>query len=382
LEILFDCPTALIMVSNSEAQNLNYSGRLAVQQRVLPAYRRPFFEMLANSCADGMTFFAGQPRRVEAIPTADSLMGIDFKQTQNCHYRDPQSRLYLCWQTNIVSWLESQDPAALIVEANPRIISTRLAVHWMQRRGRPVLGYGLGLPRSGNPLDMAFRVPFLKSLDGLIAYSARGAVEYQAIGLQPVFVAYNAVAPRPTSPPSIRPNKVPGRHKILFVGRLQARKRLDILFKACAELPDDVQPEIVIVGDGPAEAEFQSLARIIFPRTEFVGARYGHELTPYFAAADLFVLPGTGGLAAQQAMTFGLPLIVAKGDGTQDDLVRPENGWQVSPGDQTALTTALQDALSDVDRLRAMGQESFRIVTEEINLEAMTTNFVNAINQV
>ena len=45
--------------------------------------------------------------------------------------------------------------------------------------------------------------------------------------------------------------------------------------------------------------------------------------TAHFAGADLFVLPGTGGLAVQEAMSYALPVIVAKGDGTQEDLVRP-----------------------------------------------------------
>ena len=81
------------------------------------------------------------------------------------------------------------------------------------------------------------------------------------------------------------------------------------------------------------------------------------ELEPYFAEADLFVLPGTGGLAVQEAMAHGLPVIVAKGDGTQDDLVRDGNGWQIAPENQAALTEALREALSDMKRLRKMGEE-------------------------
>jgi glycosyltransferase involved in cell wall biosynthesis len=81
-------------------------------------------------------------------------------------------------------------------------------------------------------------------------------------------------------------------------------------------------------------------------------------------------------------MTHGLPVIVAQGDGTQDDLVRPENGWQVPPGDQTAFTTVLRNALSNISRLRKMGNESYRIVTEEINLEAMAASFIAAVNTV
>jgi glycosyltransferase involved in cell wall biosynthesis len=101
---------------------------------------------------------------------------------------------------------------------------------------------------------------------------------------------------------------------------------------------------------------------------------------PYFTEADLFVLPGTGGLAMQEAMSHGLPVIVAQGDGTQDDLVRKENGWQIPPDDFEALESTIKDALSDVARLRKMGKESYRIVAEEINIEKMVETFVRALN--
>ena len=81
-------------------------------------------------------------------------------------------------------------------------------------------------------------------------------------------------------------------------------------------------------------------------------------------------------------MAHGLPVIVAQGDGTQDDLVRPGNGILVPPGDLAALTAALKEALSDPPRLRRMGAEFYRIVVEEVNLEKMVEEFVAAVNQV
>ncbi len=97
--------------------------------------------------------------------------------------------------------------------------------------------------------------------------------------------------------------------------------------------------------------------------------------------ADLFVLPGTGGLAIQQAMAHGLPVIVAHGDGTQDDLVRQENGWQVPPDDMQALSDTIQRALSEPTRLRTMGAASYRIVAEEINVSKMVEVFIHALNE-
>jgi glycosyltransferase involved in cell wall biosynthesis len=166
---------------------------------------------------------------------------------------------------------------------------------------------------------------------------------------------------------------------VLFVGRLQTRKRVPALLKACAELPEQLKPRLVIIGDGPERKNLEALAAQIYPAAEFPGALHGPDLAPYFAAADLFALPGTGGLAVQEAMTYGLPVIVARGDGTQDDLVSAENGWQIAPDDDFALLFALQEALSDVKRLRRMGAESYRIVSEEINLEKMVAVFVQAL---
>ena len=151
------------------------------------------------------------------------------------------------------------------------------------------------------------------------------------------------------------------------------------MLKACAQL--ESKPRLVIIGDGPERAALESLAKEIYPSAEFIGARHGAELSPYFMEADLFVLPGTGGLAIQEAMSYGLPVIVAQGDGTQDDLVRKENGWQIPPDRVHYLIHIMKDALSDVARLRRMGEESYRIVREEINIEKMVETFLRALNR-
>ena len=356
-----------------------FPGRLALQQRVLPAYRAPFFDLLADSCDRGLSVFAGAPRPVEGITVAELLHKASYEVGRNFHFLEPSSRYYFCWQRDLVNWLGSWDPDALVVEANPRYLSTWLAVRWMHLRDRPVLGWGLGVPRSGNPIERVLWRSFLHSLDGVISYSQRGADEYSDFGMKNVTVAHNAVAQRPEGVLPTRLLEGIDNPVVLFVGRLQTRKRLDILLRACRDMPPDLQPALVIVGDGPARGEFEELAEQVYPKAVFTGALHGKDLIPYYENADLFALPGTGGLAVQDAMAHGLAVIVAQGDGTQDDLVRPENGWQVIPGDQGAFTSVLREALTDLPRLRKMGTKSFRIVAEEINLEAMVASFVEAL---
>lgn len=357
-----------------------FGGRLGVQQRVLPVYRVPFFDLLAQSCEGGMSLFAGTARPEEGIIAADPSRLPYCVPARNRHFL--RGALYLCYQEGIAAWLESANPDVLVMEANPRYLSAPRAVQWMRARRRPVIGWGLGAPLSlGGRVGAKLWARFLGQFAALIAYSRRGAAEYAALGFpkERIFVATNAAAPRPTSSPPQRPPSFAGRPVVLYVGRLQARKRADWLLRACAEMPEP-KPRLILVGDGPQRAQLEALARRVYPAAEFPGAKHGAALSPYFAEADLFVLPGTGGLAVQEAMAHGLPVIVAKGDGTQDDLVREENGWQIPPDDYRALVDTLRRALSDAGRLRVMGAASFRIVLDEINLERMVETFVEALN--
>jgi len=367
-----------------------YSGRLGVQQRVLPGYRVPFFDLLAESCEGRMSLFAGNARPNEMISSGEPQIS-KLTQAQNIHLFS--GAFYLCYQRGIINWLEEWNPGALIVEANPRYLATSSAVKWMHAHVRKILGWGLGAPPltlcpspreappkgAGRGVGVRERARFISQFDAMISYSQRGADEYAELGFprEKIFVAYNSVSPAPTQRPDHRPQTM-DRATILFVGRLQARKRVDHLLRACAEIGS--KPRLIIVGDGPERTVLESLAKEVYPAAEFVGEKHGAELKPYFAEADLFVLPGTGGLAVQEAMSYGLPVLVAKGDGTQDDLVRAGNGWQIPAEDYGALVTAMKNALSDAARLRRMGNESFRIVSEEINIQKMVDVFVQALN--
>jgi glycosyltransferase involved in cell wall biosynthesis len=348
-----------------------YRGRLAIQQRVLPGYRVPFFDLLAMSCERGMSLFAGAARSEEMIASGRTQLA-KYAEAKNIHlFHNP---FYVCYQRGFIRWLRDWNPDTLVVEANPRYLATPLAVSWMRARGKKILGWGLGAPRKN-----LFWSAFVNQFDGLISYSQRGADEYAALGFprERIFVAHNSVAPAPV----FQVTRVAREAAvILFVGRLQQRKRIDSLLRACSEL--ESRPRLIIVGDGPERARLEALAKEIYPAAEFIGAKHGAELKPYFTQADLFVLPGTGGLAIQEAMSYGLPVIVAKGDGTQDDLVRENNGWQIEPENYDALLSAMKNALGDPARLREMGKESYRIVSEEINIQTMAEKFVTALNSV
>lgn len=359
-----------------------FSGRVGLQQRVLPRYRAEFFDHLADLCRGGLSVFVGLPRPKESIATIDHLERAGLVLGKNMHLLG--GPLYLCYQIGLMRWLQTWDPEVLILEANPRYLSNYGAIRWMHRRGRSVIGWGLG---SAPASDLFTRMrawargSYLSGFEALIAYGSLAAEQYAMSGVPPerIHVAINAV----TLPPARLPDREPieGRAtRVLFVGRLQRRKRVDLLLRACAQMR--LKPDVWIVGDGPELHVLQRMATEIHPQTHFFGPKHGAELERLFEQADLFVLPGTGGLAAQQAMAHGLPVIVAEGDGTQRDLVSAENGWLVEGEDLQALKSALEEALSDMKRLRQMGEASYRLVLERVNIHCMGQAFVRALNGV
>ena len=174
-----------------------------------------------------------------------------------------------------------------------------------------------------------------------------------------------------------------GKKVILSVGALLPQKRVDTLICAYSHVIRQTKgTALVIVGDGPCRGALEESAKtrrlddvIFVGRTE--------EANPYFAMADLFVLPGLGGLALNQAMAFGKPVICSEADGTELDLVMEGiNGHIVRPGDEKALAEAIGGLIADDRRLREFGEESSRIVADRVNLPNMVMGFSRAIHRV
>ena len=182
-----------------------FSGKVGLVQRVLPVYRAPFFNALGKACLGGLSVFTGQPRPAEMIKAAPALLDAALVEGKNHHFF--HGSRYLCWQSGLQGWLANWDPDVLIVEANPRYLSTPGAIRWMKTRSRPVIGWGLGAPSLSGPLTglrRNRRLSLLNMLDVMITYSQNGAAEYASLGfpLDRIFIAANAVTPAPSSPPA------------------------------------------------------------------------------------------------------------------------------------------------------------------------------------
>ena len=151
----------------------------------------------------------------------------------------------------------------------------------------------------------------------------------------------------------------PRRNKrLLFVGKLLARKRpLDVL-RAAALLREKLPVEVAFAGSGELEGELREFARDSGVPAVFHGFVNQSEMPAVYAAADVMVLPSDGletwGLAVNEAMACGLPAVVSDAVGCGPDLVQQGVTGAIFPVGRTdRLAEALETAISlDLSVLR------------------------------
>jgi glycosyltransferase involved in cell wall biosynthesis/phenylacetate-coenzyme A ligase PaaK-like adenylate-forming protein len=160
----------------------------------------------------------------------------------------------------------------------------------------------------------------------------------------------------------------PERFLLLYVGRLAVEKRVDILIEAMRILSLR-RPDIglIVIGGGEQQGPLEKLAQGV-SRVHFEGFRDQPELPKYYAMADMFVLPSerdAWGLAVNEAMASGLPVIATRKVGAGRDLiVERTSGYVVPENDPRALASAIDGACQSAEQLRAMGERAQQLVAK------------------
>lgn len=101
---------------------------------------------------------------------------------------------------------------------------------------------------------------------------------------------------------------------ILSVARFLDWKRIDLLISGFRKINNE-KMQLVIIGEGAEEKTYkQMIAEYKMQNVRIVPFMKYDELTSYYKASDLFVLPSDGevwGLVLNEAMSFGLPSIAS-----------------------------------------------------------------------
>lgn len=188
---------------------------------------------------------------------------------------------------------------------------------------------------------------------------------------------------------------------ILFVGRIEQIKGIDVLLKALALLfrrRPDMRADtcLLVIGgaldaaSGEAETEkIEHLRRLVRDNAmeanvDFVGSRDQPQLAQYYAAADLCAVPSlteSFGLVALEAMACGTPVVATRVGGMQTVVEDGESGLLVPAGDHAALAEAIARVLTD-HRLRVHLAHGARSRAERFTWQAVGDRIVEMYDTV
>lgn len=157
------------------------------------------------------------------------------------------------------------------------------------------------------------------------------------------------------------------RSVVLYVGAVLAEKQLERIVDAMAGLGRD-DAVLMIVGDGP---HLPVLRAATAGRNDVVFAGQVIEgVGIYFDAAEVYVLPGTGGLGINEAMAHGLPIISGYADGSADDLVVDgENGYRLREDSVEELRDRIGQILDSPALAARMGEKSREWITGKFSFQ-------------
>jgi phosphatidylinositol alpha-mannosyltransferase len=140
---------------------------------------------------------------------------------------------------------------------------------------------------------------------------------------------------------------------ILFVGRLEPRKGVQVLLRAFAMLKLRIPDlRLVVVGDGSVSKPLQRWARDHQLKDVLFEGYQPRELLPaYYQRADVFCVPSieneSFGITLLEGMAARRPVIATRGNGSETLGEDGETGLVVEAGDVLELAGAIERLLED-----------------------------------
>lgn len=173
----------------------------------------------------------------------------------------------------------------------------------------------------------------------------------------------------------VEPASVPTAFRALFIGRMTTLKGGDLLIRAAARAGEQLGTPIplTLAGDGPARADWQTLAASLNVPVEFPGWVDGERRARLFGASSVVAVPSVWpepfGLTGLEAGAFGAAAIGFDVGGIGSWLRDGDNGWLVNPGKGVGgLADALADACAHDATLRAR-RAGARRMAEQLTLD-------------
>lgn len=245
--------------------------------------------------------------------------------------------------------------------------------------------HGINLQDPNNKIKNFFFSIIHKLSTAIILYSKNEVKCLKSQYHVKTFIANNAInfsfIPRiPESKETLKSMyNLKGKKIVLFVGRIQERKRLDVLLDIFSSNDNFKNHHLVIVG--PGMFDFYKERINMLHNVSYFGSIYDElKINQIFKMSDLFCIPGTNGLGLNQAMYWSLPCL-ALDVKHSPEIIYLKNGVNgFIESSQNKLADKMLNLLNDEELYDNFSKHAHSIIREEANLDKMFLGFIQAIN--
>ena len=373
--------------------------KIAILQRVIPEYRLALFRRLSINADIEFKIFIGDDVPKSKVKSSKNLSNINVVKNKTI-FIDLRSRV-LVWHRDLISNLKIFQPDVILCEGESHFIGYVQAIIYkifVNRKVKLIHWCFISLPGESlrkNNFRFYLKGAFRNFFSGFLVYSSFSKKCLLELG-QPsekIFVSTNVgdVATHMKKYDSIEESKKEIRNKlnlrcngctVLYLGTLDANKRPEIISEI-ANLAKADSINFLVLGEGP---QFKKMEETILEKkleNIHLMGRIKDELSLYCKASDILIVPGRGGIVISEAMSYEMAVIVHQCDGTESDLVIPEeSGYILERGDALEFYDKIKYLSENMDKCQSMGKYGRKMLVNKYNTDNMVQNILSAANYV
>jgi len=237
----------------------------------------------------------------------------------------------------------------------------------------------------------SYLVYFYNRVDWATVPTQTGATMYQQKGLKtsvsPISNGVNTEMFKPTNKGEYLRKRfnLPEKPLILYTGRINQEKNVDVLVKAIPFVLKNVDAHFLFCGSGGLKPEMMKLTQElgVDSHTTFIDFLDWADYPNIFTLADVFVMPAESELQSivtLEAIATGVPPVVVN-KGAVPELASAENGLVFEPQDSNQLACNIVSILSDEKLRNTMKANSLRL-SEQHSMNAVGTQYEQVYEKV
>ncbi len=372
--------------------------KVVVLYRVVQEWRRPIFNKLSQLDDIDLVLLHGPD--FEGSKVVSSTNKTDFRKKRLFSFklrREGNAGLIaMPISPFLLLHLMREKPDVIITEGTSNLFNAFVAFIYCRFTSAKYIWWSLGKLKgtvyTGARKKLENLIQYIeRNSDAIISYSSLGKKYFQSIGVneEKIFVAVNVVDTdskynelnNSYIEKTIFTNK---KFDVLFVGALTKQKKIEVLIKAYSLFEKNrVNSCLTIVGDGSEMEKLQQLAYDLGVKSIKFEGKVFDGVYKYFINADVFVLPGLGGLAISESMLYGVPVIASIGDGCENDLITHNvSGIIDEKLDEQSLSVYLQELYNDPEKLEKFKNNAASTIKNKYNVKTYLQQIVAAIQSV